>query len=123
MRDMMFGQRSSMPGMPGMDQRAPTLVNPAAAQNQAGICPGYNMGMIAQGTDLASQLTPQVILAHYAKQLADSGWKAGPPSASSYWTRTDTSGVAYEYQITVQAYPDVPMCRKVVVDLNGRTPR
>lgn len=119
MREMMRGA-----GM-GMERgkARPVLVNPAGARTQEGSCPNYNSGMGDRGTDLISQLSPQDILAHYAKQMADSGWTAGPSSAFGFWTRTDTSGMVYEYQISVQTYANMPMCRKVIGDLNGRTPR
>lgn len=120
MRDMMLRSRMSMGGA---RENRPTLVNPGAARNQQGICPSYNSGFGGQGTELSSAMSPQDILAHYAKQLADSGWKSAGTGVTAAWTRTDTSGVVSEYQITVRDYPLVPVCRKVESELRARVGR
>lgn len=121
MREAMM--RSASIGGMSREPKRPVLVNPVGARNQDGICPEYNYGMGDRSQGLTTQLSSQELLAHYGKQLADSGWKSGGESVSAFWTRTDSTGMVYEYKITVQSYAGLPACRKVNGDLNGRTPR
>jgi hypothetical protein len=117
MRDAMLGSRMGMRSEPNR----PRLVNPGGARNQQAFCPSYNMGMGGRGTELSSQMTPQDILAHYAKQMADSGWKQNGTGVSASWTKTDTAGVVTEYQVTVRTASENPMCRKVDSELRARS--
>lgn len=118
MRDMMMQHGSRM----GQQPQRPTLVNPSAARNQQGLCPGYNMGMGGQGTELNSQMTPIEILSHYAKQLTDAGWRESGSGATGTWSKADSTGTVTEYQISVRTSAQSPMCRKVDSELRARTP-
>lgn len=109
---------------PRMPKR-PTLINPGAARNQMGICSGnsgFNSGWGGQGTELSSQLTPEEIFAHYAKQLADSGWKQTSPMIGAIWQKPDSTGSLMQYELTVSTNPAVPMCRTVGSELRSRRP-
>jgi hypothetical protein len=70
-------------------------------------------------TSLGSQLPPSDILGHYAKQLADSGWKQTGTTVAAIFQRPDTSGMIHEYQIVVHGPTTGPGCRSVRTDLNG----
>jgi hypothetical protein len=119
MRDMML---RGGPGRMDRGAQRPTLVNPAGARNQQGICPNYNMGMGGQGTELNSNMTAQEIFAHYAKQLMDAGWKDAGSGHTGTWIKTDSTGTVTEYQISVRSSAASPLCRKVDAELRARTP-
>jgi hypothetical protein len=115
MRDQMF--RSSLGGIEA--PKRPVLVNLAAARNSPGACQNYNLGRGDRKTDLGSQLPPSEILAHYAKQLTDSGWTQSGTTVAAIFQKRDTSGVLNEYQIVVHAPTAGAGCRSVRTDLNG----
>jgi hypothetical protein len=114
-RDMMMRSRMGMGG----DPKRPKLVNHPAARNSPGVCPQYNMGMGDRKTDLGSQLPPSDILAHYAKQLADSGWAQIGTTVAAIFQKRDTTGAMQEYQLLVHAPTESPGCRSVRSDLNS----
>ena len=117
MRDAMLS--SSRLGMEGR-RRAPVLMNPPAARlMDYGSCQQFNSSSGGPGAQLSSTMTPAEILAHYGKQLADSGWKEVGGGITQTWSRTDTTGVR-EYQITVTTMSGNPMCRRVEAELRSR---
>jgi hypothetical protein len=121
MREQMLQSRNM--GMSSRDVNRPRLVNPPGARNQEmQFCPNYNMGMGGRGAELNSQMTPQDLLTHYAKQMADSGWKVDGTGVTTAWTKADTAGVLTEYQITIRTTVQNPMCRKIESELRARRP-
>lgn len=120
MRDAMLQSRPD--GMPVRPKR-PVLVNPGAARLQPMACQsaGFNSSWGGGPAQLASSMPPAEILGHYAKQLADSGWKESGTIAAGVWTRPDSTGTLMEYQITVVA-PMGSACRQVQGDLRTRRP-
>ncbi|HET9424593.1 MAG TPA: hypothetical protein VFO55_04405 [Gemmatimonadaceae bacterium] len=122
MRDAMLQSRAD--GGPARLQ-PPVLFNPGAARSQMGICQAnsFNYSSGGPGAQLASTMHPAEILSHYAKQLADSGWKESGTVATGVWTRRDSTGTAMEYQITVRAPEDALPCRQVEANLRTRRGR
>lgn len=114
-RDMMFRTRLGM----GEEPKRPKLVNLPNARNSPGSCQNYNMGMGDRKTDLGSQLPPADILAHYAKQLADSGWSQIGTSVAAIFQKRDTTGSLLEYQLLVHSPSNGAGCRSVRSDLNA----
>lgn len=54
-------------------------------------------------TRYKSTMTPEQLLEHYARQLADSGWIAGSsprPAVARMWTRPDSSGTPRQVVLT-----------------------
>lgn len=65
---------------------------------------------------LRSAMSPDSLLAHDGRQLADSGWMAMPErtfSVARFWTRTDTAGKASVIRLTVNASSENRTCRDV----------
>lgn len=122
MRDMMLQSRPE--GMPARPKR-PILVNPGAARSQPAVCQSSNYASSwgGSGAQLASTMPASEILAHYAKQLADSGWKSSSAIATGTWTRPDSTGAIMEYEISVRAPDDAPNCRRVESQLRLRRGR
>jgi hypothetical protein len=120
MRDAMLSSRSM--GPEGR-MRAPILINPPQArlQDYGSACSGqFNSTSGGPGALLSSTISPAEILAHYAKQLADSGWKESGSGVSASWSRADSAGSVREYQITITTTSANPMCRKVEAELRSR---
>ena len=119
MRDAMMSS-----GALGIDRRrAPVLVNPSAArlQDYGGFCSSqFNSSSGGPGAQLSSSMSPAEILDHYAKQLADSGWKDSGSGVTRSWSRADSAGTVREYQITITTTSANPMCRKVEAEMRSR---
>jgi hypothetical protein len=113
--NMMFRTRMGM----GSEPTRPKLMNHPGARNSPGACPEYNMGMGDRRSALGSALAPSEILAHYAKQLADSGWTQIGNTVAAVLQKRDTSGTVLEYQLLVHAPANGAGCRSVRTDLNG----
>lgn len=96
----------------------PTLVNPPdAPMNQPECSQPFVPGLASRG--MAERLTTSTpaekLLDYFARQLADSGWKAGAPSAASIrrtWTHADTGGVARELTLSITPSTQ-PSCQEV----------
>ena len=96
---------------------APTLVNPIDAGMNLPDC--YQPTLASAGRSMSERLktslTPDKLLEHYARQLADSGWTpAGPQgtSARRTWTHPDTGSTQREVTLTI-APSAVPACQEV----------
>ncbi len=101
----------------------PTLINPPATGNGFGV-PCGNFNSTGGGTTrLQTRMSATDVLAHYAKQLTDSGWTASPTEIlSRTWTRTDTSGALVELTLRTRSQPAMPDCVEVQMDVRSRRP-
>lgn len=112
------GGRSPVFATPAGFTDMPTLVNPPdTPMNQ----PECNQPLVSAlaSRGMAERLTTSApaekLLEHFARQLADSGWKAGAPSATSIrrtWTHADTGGVARELTLSITPSTQ-PSCQEV----------
>jgi len=97
----------------------PTLYNPVASTDgrMPGVCAsGISGGGAVTSTMLKTALTGDSVLTHYAKQLADSGWKSIGErgfSIARTWTRPDSAGVVQELTLTVTTLAKEEGCRDV----------
>ena len=101
----------------------PTLRNPVGT-DQTGSCNSRAPAMVSMGgsasTTLRTSLTPDSILAHYARQLRAGGWTQLPPqSYTSTWAQPDSSGAVVEAMLTVSPNRQTPGC--YVVNLGVRS--
>lgn len=88
---------------PGMTvgNQLPTLFNPVGSGDPySSACYG---GSASSSTNLDAGLSPDSVLAHYARQLVDSGWKPLPGSTvvGGSWTRADSAGTVTTTTVTV----------------------
>lgn len=121
-----YGTCSPPPVPPGMTPNPwPTLYNPAGAEEQmaGGECNQFSVGMRNTQTTIRTEMTPDAILEHYGRQLADSGWKSGEGSSSltRTWTRPDSAGAPAVLSLTVSTSTLGAACRDV--NLQVRPPR
>jgi len=98
-------QQPNIGGRPVPPPGAPTVFNPDGSQMNAQVCLQFaGIGSISSTTSerLQSPLSPAQLLDHFARQLADSGWKGATsePGARRTWTRPDTGGSTRELTIT-----------------------
>lgn len=106
----------------------PTLYNPAGSSDarMTGECSTTIGGSSGIGTTLRTAMTPDSVLEHYARQLADSGWKTEGERGSTIgrsFTRVDASGAPVELSITVTSTPRAESCRDVNMQVRtGRKP-
>ena len=84
----------------------PTLYNPAGANdarmNNECVSSNYTSSM-GSGTMLRTPMTPETLLDHYGKQLADSGWTSSAERSvvGRTWTRPDSTGAPVEVTLTI----------------------
>jgi len=113
--------RVSGPTDPLRNGRTPVLINPPGAHNQIGVCPPNNMTGPGGRTELATQMTPDELFAHYGRQLADSGWKpGGGATVSRTWTKIDSTGTAFELELMIKTFALIPTCRRLSTSIIGR---
>jgi hypothetical protein len=110
---------------PGQADRppVPTLYDPAGATNRNSMDCVENMessGGLAMvngsGTRLRTSMTPDAVVDHYGRQLADSGWKIKPDARISIvrtWVRADSTGRNVEATLTVQTLGKDSSCKDV----------
>lgn len=113
-----FGETQLPNGCGGSDQlQLPLLVSPPTAGDTFERC-AANWGSIRSSMQLyAPDAMPDSIYAHYARQLADSGWATSAKSkmAGAVWTRTDAAG--HRQQIVLSVAPGrVPGCYDAKMD-------
>jgi hypothetical protein len=97
----------SQPNMPQVRSPMPTLYNPVGANDarMTGDC--NSLGFVnstGTGTSIRTPMAADALLDHYAKQLADSGWKSAGETntiTGRTWTRPDSTGTPVEVTITV----------------------
>jgi hypothetical protein len=99
--------------------RTPTLINPPGARSGYGSCESNNFSSSGSGgPEITTSMTPEEILNHYGRQLADSGWKQTPSvGLTRSWTKTDSTGVEHEYEITVKTFGPGSSCRRISTEL------
>jgi hypothetical protein len=99
----------------------PTLINPPGATDAQATTECFPGGMGGTGSSafLDTPLTPDALLEHYGKQLADSGWTAGDKGsfAGRMWTRTDSAGEPVELSILVHTLAPNPKCREATMQV------
>lgn len=102
----------------------PTLNNPPGSGDGWGrSCASWNSGGGGGGTRLTTTARLDEIMAHYGKQLTDSGWTLANGQSLSYaWTRRDTSGNFVELTLTARSRASNPDCVEVDMRINGRRP-
>ena len=106
-------------GGPGREDLAarPVFINPTGARSDMSACfrggdEGFNWAS-GGGASLATTMTPEALLEHYSKQMADSGWTAtNIVKAARTWTRTDSAGKLLRYTMTIEATGNAP-CRRI----------
>jgi hypothetical protein len=110
--------------MPTLPMRLPwpALINPAgtADARMTGECAATIMPASGIGTTLRTGMSPDSIIAYYAKQLADSGWKAEIDRAAPIgriFTRTDATGASSELTLSVANTTNAPACRDVYMQV------
>lgn len=100
--------------------RLPTLVNPRGAETPSPAClVGAGNGTTSR-TTVETSISSDSLLAHYDRQLADSGWKAAPAprdhEVSRSWTRR--TAVAEETAtITVSSPSERPACKTLTLQV------
>ena len=99
----------------------PILYDPAARDAMA-MASCYNAEAFSNSTEtrFRGTMTPEQVLDHYARQLADSGWVAGGPAsatAARTWTRPDAGGQPRQIILTVSRPPGADStCFRVQMD-------
>lgn len=110
-------------GDPYAASRAPALTNPANARD-IGACPSLNQTGPGGTTRLNTAMTPDELIAFYAKQLADSGWTpSGTVTAAREWTRTDSAGNRQTVGLRIRIPSDAPNCREIDMDIRSAIKR
>jgi len=97
----------------------PTLYNPPASADvrASGDCQASLTGSQGTFTALRTAMAPELILDHYARQLADSGWTPAPSSqVSRIFVRTNGDGSA-ELSLTVSSSPRDQACHDVAMNV------
>jgi hypothetical protein len=72
-------------------------------------------------TKLRTPLSPEALIDHYGKQLADSGWKpmqAGGNVMGRSWTKPDSTGAPMELTLLVTTLADAT-CRDVNIEVRS----
>ena len=104
----------------------PTLTNPPGTGDGMGRdCTFWNSSGGAGSTRLATQMSPEQLLEHYGKQLADSGWASGSGDqmAARSWTRRDSSGAVTEITLIARRRAEAPNCAEMEMRYNSRRNR
>ena len=131
-RAMAMGRGLCEPRRADMDQALsmrrpyhPTLTNPPGTSGFDIECAGWTVSGGGGQTRLRTRLSAGEVLAHYATQLADSGWDsvADDQLVSRTWTRTDSAGAFMELTLTAQRRPAAPDCVEVEMRVNARRRR
>jgi hypothetical protein len=112
------------PQMPTLPTRLPwpALTNPAGTTDarMTGECSATMMPASGIGTTLHTGMSADSIIAFYANQLADSGWKAEtgrPAPVGRIFTRTDASGAPSELTLSVANTTNAESCRDVYMQV------
>ena len=103
----------------------PRLINPPGTGNGMGSdCVRWNFGGGGGSTHLSTSMPLDQILAHYGKQLADSGWTpvTDQQLVARYWTRRDSTGAFRELTITGRVRAERPQCVEMEMRVNGMSP-
>jgi hypothetical protein len=104
--------------MTSMRSPWPSLYNPAGAADarMTGDCSATLGGSQGTNTTLRTALSSDAILDHYAKQLADSGWKTqgerGVTTGRTY-VHDDANGATVELSLTVTSSARAESCHDV----------
>lgn len=111
-------RQSLFPGFPGV----PALIGPpdqVQAQYSPFECgPQWPGGSGGSQTRLLTALTPDAVLEHYSRQLAEMSWTAIPQRQAAVgrtWTRRDARGTATNLQITVGTWSGDSTCRGLFI--------
>ena len=109
----------SQPYQPPVRSPMPTLYNPLGANDARmnGDCvfSGFTNSM-GSGASIRTPMTPDALLDHYGKQLADSGWKAASEKntiTGRTWARPDSTGTPIEVTITITSSPRETGCEEL----------
>ena len=112
------------PQMPNFGMRLPwpALTNPTGSidARMTGECSATLTGSSGIGTTLRTAMSSDSVLAFYARQLADSGWKAESERAlpiGKVFAREDSSGSPVELTLTVTTTPRNESCRDVYMQV------
>jgi hypothetical protein len=78
---------------------------------------------VSGSTRLSTSMPVDQVLAHYGKQLADSGWTpvTDQQLVARYWTRRDSTGFR-ELTITARVRAETPQCVELEMRVNGMNP-
>jgi hypothetical protein len=109
---------------PAWRAQYPTLTNPPSSGNGFGQgCAYWNSSGGGGSTRLQTTMTLDDVLAHYGKQLADSGWTpTGTQTTTRGWSRRDSTGAVTEIVLTAQAQTTGPSCVDVRMEVRSRRP-
>jgi hypothetical protein len=125
-----IGGACNPPQMPtsmnGFRSPYPGLYNPSGSSDarMTGDCSTTVGGSSSTGTTLRTAMGADAILDHYAKQLADSGWKPQADrgiTTGRTFVRDDPSGAPVELSLTVTTSTRMEGCREV--NMTARTGR
>lgn len=114
----------NLPQMPNLGMRLPwpALTNPTGSidARMSGECSATLTGSSGIGTTLRTAMSSDSVFAFYARQLADSGWKAESDRAlpiGKVFARVDSSGSPVELTLTVTTTPRNESCRDVYMQV------
>jgi len=100
----------------------PTLVNPPGSSDTDIKCSFWNSSAGMGGPDLRTTMTLESILAHYGKQLTDSGWvQTSGQTIGRSWVRKDSTGT-WQINLSVRADSGASGCVDVGMEVRGRRP-
>jgi hypothetical protein len=104
----------SASAMDPMSFRWPLLVNPVVSRGMQA-CPMVQSFGGMQTADLMTPMPLPELIAHYSRQLTDSGWtRANGEASMQAFTRQDsTTGTKLLLRIVAETYDGYPSCRRV----------
>jgi len=106
----------------------PVIFNPDGAAMNSRACYPPNVsasGVNASGERLETKLSPVQLLAHFSRQLSDSGWTAASSSGAAVkgvWTRPDTGELTRELTLTITPSPAAG-CQDLLLQVRRTTGR